>query len=53
MVKASCHLLHTGFQRLLMNCLLAPRFLSAAGLLLTTAYQTVINLDLQDAAPDY
>ncbi|WP_035558457.1 DUF4249 family protein [Hymenobacter sp. IS2118] len=34
-----------------MNNLLVLRFLAATGLLLTTACQTVIDLDLQDAAP--
>jgi hypothetical protein len=34
-----------------MKCLTTSRFLAAAGLLLTTACQTVIDLDLQGAAP--
>jgi hypothetical protein len=34
-----------------MNCLTASRFLTSAGLLLITACQTVIDLDLQDAGP--
>jgi hypothetical protein len=34
-----------------MNLSIAPRFLAAAALLLTTACQTVIELDLQDATP--